>query len=133
MSVDVCLAEVVGLSQDVFQIKTLTGDHGENFHRIVTEVELLGQGCDLCARVEAELRALRNQSQSGKAGCPQTCSHLEDEVRLLREGVQDCVGQCRGGSGEHKRPVRPPGECERSAAALRWRPSRQMPPFFPVR
>ncbi|TKS65050.1 EMILIN-1 Elastin microfibril interface-located protein 1 [Collichthys lucidus] len=108
------------------KIKSLTGDHGEHFNRIVTEVELLGQDCELCGKVEEELQRLKNHSQdalgrmqshinrlqirldSGKESCYQTCSHLEDEVHLLRDDVRRCTVQCKnspemptggGGSG----------------------------------
>ncbi|XP_070763122.1 EMILIN-1b [Enoplosus armatus] len=117
--------KVVDLSHDVRKIKALTGDHGEHFNRIVTEVELLGQDCELCSKVENDLLRLKNHSQdtlgrmqshinrlqirldSGKEGCFQICSHLEDEVRLLRDDVRRCTGQCKtrldaptgGGSG----------------------------------
>ncbi|TKS65056.1 EMILIN-1 Elastin microfibril interface-located protein 1 [Collichthys lucidus] len=118
--------KVVDLSHDVRKIKSLTGDHGEHFNRIVTEVELLGQDCELCGKVEEELQRLKNHSQdalgrmqshinrlqirldSGKESCYQTCSHLEDEVHLLRDDVRRCTVQCKnspemptggGGSG----------------------------------
>lgn len=100
------------LSHDVRKIKALTGDHGEHFNRIVTEVELLGQDCELCRKVENELQRLKNHSQnalgriqsqidtlqirldSGKGSCFQTCSQLEEEVRLLRDEVRRCSGKC---------------------------------------
>lgn len=116
--------KVLDLSHDVRKIKALTGDHGEHFNRIVTEVELLGQDCELCGKVEDELQRLKNHSQdavgrmqshinrlqirldSGREGCFQICSHLEEEVRLLRDDVRRCTGQCgtsldtpTGGSG----------------------------------
>uniref|UniRef100_A0A671VPC4 Elastin microfibril interfacer 1b n=1 Tax=Sparus aurata TaxID=8175 RepID=A0A671VPC4_SPAAU len=104
--------KVVNLSHDVRKIKALTGDHGEHFNRIVTEVELLGQDCVLCGKVEDELQRLKNQSQdalgrinrlqirleSGSEGCSGICSRLEEEVHLLQEDVRRCTGQC-GGSG----------------------------------
>ncbi|XP_061614168.1 EMILIN-1-A-like isoform X2 [Phyllopteryx taeniolatus] len=107
--------KVVDLSHDIHKIKALTGDHSEHFNRIVTEVELLGQDCEICGTVEDELRKLRNHSKdalgrlqnhinrlqlsldSGGA-CNQMCSHLQDEVRLLREDVTRCTNKC-GGSG----------------------------------
>lgn len=105
--------KVLDLSHDVRKIKALTGDHGEHFNRIVTEVELLGQDCELCGKVEKELQKLKNHSQdalgriqshidtlqirldSGKGGCFKICSQLEAEVRLLREDVRRCSGQCK--------------------------------------
>nr|XP_046254738.1 EMILIN-1-like [Scatophagus argus] len=114
--------KVVDLSHDVRKIKALTGDHGEHFNRIVTEVELLGHDCELCRRMEEELQRLKNHSQDAlgqmqshinrlqtrlDSGCFQTCSHLENEVRLLRDDVRSCTGHCKsspdipagGGSG----------------------------------
>ncbi|XP_034426095.1 EMILIN-1-like [Hippoglossus hippoglossus] len=108
--------KVVDLSHDVRKIKALTGDHGEHFNRIVTEVETLGHDCDLCRKVEEELRRLKNHSQdalgrmqshinrlqirldSEKDGCLQMCSHLQGDVRLLRDDVRRCSSKC-GGSG----------------------------------
>ncbi|KAF0042710.1 hypothetical protein F2P81_004047 [Scophthalmus maximus] len=107
--------EVLDLSHDVRKIKALTGDHGEHFNRIVTEVEMLGQDCDLCRKMEDELRRLKNQSQdalgrmqshinrlqirldSEKDGCVQICTHLQDEVGLLRDDVRRCNSQCKIG------------------------------------
>lgn len=101
------------LSHDVRKIKALTGDRGEHFNRIVTEVELLGQDCELCGKVEDALRWLKNHSQdalermqshinrlqirldSERDGCFQICSHLQDEVRLLRDDVRRCTDKCK--------------------------------------
>ncbi|XP_028431102.1 EMILIN-1b [Perca flavescens] len=131
--------KVVDLSHDVRKIKALTGDHGEHFNRIVTEVELLGQDCKLCGKVEDELQRLKNQSQDalghmqsqinrlqirldlGGEGCFQICSQLEDEVRLLRDDVRRCTGQCKtspatptgGGSGSVGGTGRPGLDAER--------------------
>ncbi|KAM9860915.1 EMILIN-1b [Aulostomus maculatus] len=105
--------KVVDLSHDVRKIKALTGDHGEHFNRIVTEVEILGQDCDLCGKVEDELRRMKNYSQDALGrmqsqinrleirmnsgdDCFQSCSHLQDELRLLRDDVRRCAGQCNG-------------------------------------
>lgn len=103
------LTEVLDLSQDVSQIKTLTGDQGQHWSRVVTEVELLGHGCELCAGVEAELQKVKNHSQhalgqvqtsihtiqrrleSGAEGCSHTCSQLQDQVRLLQDHIRDCT------------------------------------------
>ncbi|XP_071346082.1 EMILIN-1-A-like [Trachinotus anak] len=104
--------KVLDLSHDVRKIKALTGDHGEHFNRIVTEVELLGQDSELCKKVEDELQRLKNHSHdalgrmqshinrlqirldSERDGCFQICSHLQDEVRMLRDDVRRCTGQC---------------------------------------
>ena len=108
--------KVLDLSQDVYQIKTLAGDHGEHLSRVVTEVELLEQGCDLCGTMEAELHRVKNYSQhalaqmqilfhtvqkrldSGAAGCSHTCSQLQDHVLLLREHISNCTSQCQNTS-----------------------------------
>ncbi|KAF7655685.1 hypothetical protein LDENG_00052430 [Lucifuga dentata] len=113
VSGDSLLDKVVDLSHDVRKIKALTGDHGEHFNRIVTEIEMLGHDCEVCERVENELRRLKNDSQhalghlqsqldrlqsttgSEQGGCFQMCSHLQDEVHLLRDDVRRCTGQCK--------------------------------------
>ncbi|XP_069574496.1 EMILIN-1b [Brachyistius frenatus] len=111
--------KVVDLSHDVRKIKALTGDHGEHFNRIVTEVETLGHDCELCRKLEDELRRLKNHSQDALGhmqdqinriqirldagggldgdGCSQTCSHLQDDLRLLRDDVRRCTVQCKAG------------------------------------
>lgn len=130
VSGDSLLDKVVDLSHDVRKIKDLTGDHGEHFNRIVTEVEMLGHDCDLCQKVDDELKKLKNQSQdalgrmqssinrlyvrldSGREGCSHVCTHLEDEVRLLRDDVRRCTAKCKtdtdtptgGGSGSSGGP-----------------------------
>ncbi|XP_027871734.1 EMILIN-1b isoform X3 [Xiphophorus couchianus] len=114
---------VLDLSHDVRAIKSLTGDNGENFNRIVMEVEMLGQDCELCSRVEAELQNLRNWSKdlsamqealqnlenrvgsiqtqldSAGGGCSRVCSPLQDEVRSLRDEVRRCSERCSPGPG----------------------------------
>lgn len=115
--------KVVDLSQDVRKIKDLTGDHEEHFNRIVTEVETLGHGCELCGRMEEELKKIKNSSNSAIVwiqdqirtiqtrldsnqgsdrdtgsrgdGC---CSSLQDQMHLLRQDIQRCSGQCNTGS-----------------------------------
>ncbi|XP_029904547.1 EMILIN-1b [Myripristis murdjan] len=113
VSGDSLLDKVLDLSHDVRKIKALTGDHGEHFNRIVTEIEMLGQDCELCGRVEDELRKLKNHSQhalerlqnqihilqsggdSGPGHCSQLCSDLQEEVGRLRDDVERCTGQCK--------------------------------------
>ncbi|KAM3877469.1 EMILIN-1b [Diretmus argenteus] len=113
VSGDSLLDKVVDLSHDVRKIKALTGDHGEHFNRIVTEVDMLGQDCDVCGRVEDELRRLKNHSQHALDGlqnhintiqskvnldqgsCSQICSTLQEEVGRLRDDVKKCTGQCK--------------------------------------
>lgn len=105
--------QVLDLSLDVRQIKALTGDNGEHFNRIVTEVEQLGNGCELCGKVQDELLRLKNLSQAtlgrlegavtdlqaklnpGDGGCVRSCSQIEQEVRLLREDVRSCTSRCQ--------------------------------------
>ncbi|XP_068189604.1 EMILIN-1-A-like [Antennarius striatus] len=107
VSGDSLLNKVVDLSHDVGKIKALTKDHGEHFNRIVTEVELLGQDCGRCGKVQDEILKIKNNSQdalgpieghispsSGRDRCFHVCSHLEDEIRLLRDDVRSCIGRC---------------------------------------
>ena len=110
------LLQVVDLSHDVRKIKALTGDSGEHFNRIVTEIETLGHGCgDTCGRVEDELRRLKNYTRSaldrvqthiktlqgggggGGGSCSQACSALQEEVGQLRQDVEKCTRQCKNG------------------------------------
>ncbi|KAJ3593417.1 hypothetical protein NHX12_005752 [Muraenolepis orangiensis] len=116
VSGDSLLDKVVDLSHDVRQIKSLTGDRGEHFHRIVTEIETLGHGCgETCSRVEDELRKLKNYTQNAldrfqvhikttqgrgpldQGPCSQVCSDLRDEMGKLRQDVEKCTGQCKNG------------------------------------
>lgn len=108
-----CGRQVLDLSHDVRQIKALTGDNGEHFNRIVTEVELLGNGCELCGKVQDELQRLKNHSQATlgrlegavtdlqaklsprEQGCVRSCSQLDQEVRLLRDDVRSCTSRCQ--------------------------------------
>uniref|UniRef100_A0A8C6URX3 Elastin microfibril interfacer 1b n=1 Tax=Neogobius melanostomus TaxID=47308 RepID=A0A8C6URX3_9GOBI len=102
--------KVVDLSQDVREIKDLTGDHGEHFNRIVTEVETLGHDCEQCGRVEEELNNIKNSSHSAIAhiqdqlrtiqtrldsdqGSDRCCASLQEQVHLLRQDVQRCSEQ----------------------------------------
>uniref|UniRef100_A0A8C6UWZ7 Elastin microfibril interfacer 1b n=1 Tax=Neogobius melanostomus TaxID=47308 RepID=A0A8C6UWZ7_9GOBI len=106
--------KVVDLSQDVREIKDLTGDHGEHFNRIVTEVETLGHDCEQCGRVEEELNNIKNSSHSAIAhiqdqlrtiqtrldsdqGSDRCCASLQEQVHLLRQDVQRCSEQCKTG------------------------------------
>ncbi|MED6265536.1 hypothetical protein CHARACLAT_026533 [Characodon lateralis] len=113
---------VLDLSHDVRAIKSLTGDHGEHFNRIVMEVEMLGQDCELCGKVEEEFRRLKNQSQdlsriqevlqnmqnqisliqtrldSEGGGCNRICLLLQDDVHSLRDDVTRCTERCRTSS-----------------------------------
>ncbi|KAM4744051.1 EMILIN-1b isoform 2-T2 [Anableps anableps] len=109
---------VLDLSHDVQAIKSLTGDNGEHFNRVVMEVEMLGQDCELCGKVEEELRRLKNLSgiqealqnlqnhissvqtrlDSEGSGCNQICSLVQDDVRSLRDEVTRCSERCRTGS-----------------------------------
>ncbi|XP_041661750.1 EMILIN-1a [Cheilinus undulatus] len=113
---DSLLDRVIDLSNDVKKIKDLTGEDGENFNRIVTDVETLGrdlEDCYICSSIEDELRLLTNSTNtrlnkcqteltdlrrkvdSGESVCSQVCSNLQEEVGRLREEVEECTGQCK--------------------------------------
>lgn len=101
------------LTDDVGKIKALTGDHGEHFNRIVTVVEMLGEDCELCRKVEEELQKMKNYSQNALSNiqnhinriqnrldsegdsCFQMCSVLQSEVSVLRDDVRRCTNQCK--------------------------------------
>ncbi|XP_041710519.1 EMILIN-1 [Coregonus clupeaformis] len=113
VSGDSLMDKVVDLSHDIRKIKALTGDNGEHFNRIITEIETLGRGmddCDICGRVEDELKklknhtlnhwekdinAIRNRVDSDQSSCSQVCSTLQEEVGKLREEVGKCSDQCK--------------------------------------
>uniref|UniRef100_A0A3P8UXJ2 Elastin microfibril interfacer 1b n=1 Tax=Cynoglossus semilaevis TaxID=244447 RepID=A0A3P8UXJ2_CYNSE len=78
--------KVTDLSHDVRKIKALTGDHGEHFNRIVTEVEMLGQDCDLCGKVDVELRRLRNKSN-------EALGRIQNQINQLQIQMED-VSRC---------------------------------------
>lgn len=108
--------KVINLTDDVKKVIAVTGVNGENFNRIVTEVETLGrdlEDCSVCSSVEkdllsltnftmsglskcqAELTDLRRKVDSGESVCSQVCSNLQEEVGRLREEVEECTGQCK--------------------------------------
>lgn len=107
---------VTNLVDDVKKIIAVTGKNGENFNRIVSEVETLGrdqEDCSICRRVEDKLRSFTNftttglqkcqtdltalgrKVESGESACSQVCSNLQEEVGRLQEEVAECTGQCK--------------------------------------
>ncbi|XP_005929278.1 EMILIN-1 [Haplochromis burtoni] len=127
MSGDSLYDKVLDLTDDVGKIKALTGDHGEHFNRIVTVVEMLGEDCELCRKVEEELQKMKNYSQNALSNiqnhidriqnrldsegdsCFQMCSVLQSEVSVLRDDVRRCTNQCKSNPDittgvDHARP-----------------------------
>ncbi|XP_071225465.1 EMILIN-1-A-like isoform X1 [Salvelinus alpinus] len=121
---DSIIDRVLDLSNDVKKIKGLTGEDGERFNQIVTEVETLGRSvddCSLCSTVEqdlqsftnstnsaiwrcqAELTNLRNRFDSEDSSCSQLCSNLQEEVGRLKEEVEECTGKCKTGLTDLKK------------------------------
>ncbi|XP_022593507.1 EMILIN-1-like [Seriola dumerili] len=107
---------VINLTDDVKKIIAVTGKNGENFNRIVTEIEILGrdfEDCSICSSMKEDLRSLTNSTitgisrcqteltdlrrkvDSGESICSQVCSNLQEEVGRLREEVEECTGQCK--------------------------------------
>ncbi|KAJ0060764.1 hypothetical protein NL108_000037, partial [Boleophthalmus pectinirostris] len=116
ISGDSLVDKVIVLTNDVKKIKGITGDNGERFNQIVTEVEVLGrdiEDCSVCSRVEDDLRKfsnttmtslnkcqteltdLRRKVDNEESTCSQVCSNLQEEVGRLREEVEECTGQCK--------------------------------------
>ncbi|XP_036448432.1 EMILIN-1b [Colossoma macropomum] len=109
VSGDSLMDKVIDLSHDIRKIKALTGDNGEHFNRIVTEIE----NCDLCRSVQDDVKKLKNitnhvldkwqtdmnyikgKVDSGQTACSEVCSNLQEEVGKLKEEVQKCGGQCK--------------------------------------
>ncbi|KAG5857373.1 hypothetical protein ANANG_G00018780 [Anguilla anguilla] len=120
VSGDSLMDKVQDLGHEVRKIKALTGENGEHFNRIVTEIETLGErveDCDACGSLRNDLGTLRNstrhilnklradidrvsdQMDSDGTSCSQVCSNLQEEVGKLKEEVERCTGQCSIGSG----------------------------------
>ncbi|XP_042359190.1 EMILIN-1a [Plectropomus leopardus] len=116
VSGDSLMDRVISLTDDVKKIIAVTGDSGENFNRIATEVETLARGfedCSVCSSVEKDLRSLSNSTMIGlnkcqteltdlrrkvdseESVCSQVCSNLQEEVGRLRDKVEECTGQCK--------------------------------------
>ncbi|TMS12445.1 EMILIN-1 [Larimichthys crocea] len=116
VSGDSLFDRVINLTDNIKKIMDVTGENGENFNRIVTEVETLGrdfEDCSICSSVEEDLRSLTNSTMtglskcqadltdlrrkvdSGESVCSQVCSNLQEEVGRLREEVEECTGQCK--------------------------------------
>ncbi|KAL4630433.1 EMILIN-1-like [Arapaima gigas] len=108
--------KVVNLSHDVRKIKALTGENGEHFNRIVTEIENLGKNvddCGSCKSLENDLALLknntnrafekwqmdmnnmRNRIDNDETTCSQVCSSLQEEVGKLKDDVEKCSRQCK--------------------------------------
>lgn len=115
VSGDSLVDRVLNLTDDLKKVIAVTGESGEHFNRIVTEVEALGrdlEDCSVCGSVEAGLRSLANSTRdglgecraeltdlrrkvaSGESACSQVCSNLQEEVGQLREDVEECTGRC---------------------------------------
>ncbi|XP_017287860.1 EMILIN-1a [Kryptolebias marmoratus] len=113
---DSLIDRVIDLNNNVKKIIAVTGENGEHFTRIVTEVETLGrdfEDCSVCHRIEQDFRLfsnftvsslsrcqtdltdLRRKVESGESACSQVCSNLQEEVGRLREEVEECTGQCK--------------------------------------
>lgn len=106
VSGDSLLDKVIDLSHDVRKIKEVTGDNGEHFTRIITEIENCQS--DFCRTVQDDLRKLKNitnhamdklytdmiylkgKVDSSCSGGSGGCSILQEEVNKLKEEVQKC-------------------------------------------
>lgn len=107
---------VTNLADDVKKIIAVTGENGERFNRIVTEVETLGrdfEDCSICKSVKQDLKLFANTTMtglnkyqteitdlwrkvdSGESVCSEVCSNLQEEVGRLRDEVGECTGQCK--------------------------------------
>ncbi|XP_023662491.1 EMILIN-1-A isoform X2 [Paramormyrops kingsleyae] len=98
---------IVNLSHDVRKIKSLTGENGEHFNRIVTRIQNLSKTCedDVNSLRNSTSRAFNNwQTQidnmwnridNDESTCSQVCSSLQEEVGSLKEDVEKCSRQCK--------------------------------------
>lgn len=113
---DSLINKVIDLNNSVKKITAVTGENGEHFTRIITEIETLGrdfEDCSVCHRVEQDFRLFSNFTKnslnkcqtgltdlqqkigSGESACSQICSNLQEEVGQLRDEVEQCTGQCK--------------------------------------
>ncbi|KAM8831462.1 EMILIN-1-A [Spinachia spinachia] len=116
VSGDSLMDRVINLADNVKKIIAVTGESGEHFNRIATEVETLGrdlEDCSICGSLEEDLRSLANSTtsrldkcqtelsdlrrkvHSGESACSQVCSNLQEEVGRLREEAEECTTQCK--------------------------------------
>ncbi|XP_060722865.1 EMILIN-1-A isoform X2 [Tachysurus vachellii] len=115
------------LSHNVQEITALVGENGENFNKIVADVEILRANCDSCSTafsdIENELRSLKNTTlrtfekyqgeftklhrkvNSDESACSQVCSNLQEEVGKLKEEVEKCQEQCQISRTEHQKHI----------------------------
>ncbi|XP_072552091.1 EMILIN-1-A [Salminus brasiliensis] len=127
VSGDSLMDQVSDLSLDIQKVQVLIGENGENFNKIVTEVEMLGNDCDVCSSIyssmQDDLRNLRNSTKdaferwqgeitnlrkrvdSDESTCSQVCSNLQEEVGKLKEEVEKCQGQCKISIDEHQKNI----------------------------
>ncbi|KAJ8290590.1 hypothetical protein GJAV_G00014950, partial [Gymnothorax javanicus] len=130
ISGDSLMDKVLSLGHDVRKIKALTGENGEHFNRIITEIEVLGgrvDDCDACHLLRNDLSTLSNTTRdilnklrsdidrvsdkmdSDGTSCSQVCSNLQEEVGKLKEEVERCVSSGApsetGGEPDPQKPL----------------------------
>ncbi|MCI4389253.1 hypothetical protein PGIGA_G00095740 [Pangasianodon gigas] len=127
VSGDSMMNRISDLSHNVQEITSLMGENGENFNKIVTDVEILKINCSVCSSafgdIENELSNLRNTTistfkkyqgeftnllrkvNSGESACSQVCSNLQEEVGKLKEEVEKCQDQCHISMTEHQKHI----------------------------
>ncbi|XP_028858668.1 EMILIN-1-like isoform X2 [Denticeps clupeoides] len=112
ISGDLLMGRVVDLSNDINRIKS-TGEDGEYYNRLVTNVTTIAKECSVCTSVDRELYTFKNATNSAlsrwqseitnlknrmdndESTCSQVCSNLQGEVRKLKEEVENCREQCK--------------------------------------
>ncbi len=121
VSGDSLLDRIIDLSQDVKKIKDLTGQNGEHFNQIVTDVDNMLHDCNICNSIKEDLNKIRNitshtfntiqgelvdlhrKVDSDEYACSLVCSNLQEEVGKLKEEVEKCTGQCMISMANHQR------------------------------
>ncbi|XP_017311195.1 EMILIN-1a [Ictalurus punctatus] len=128
VSGDSMMDRISDLSYNVQDIMASIGENGENFNKIVSEVEMLRLNCSACSsaftEIENELRNLRNTTistfekyqgeftnlhrklTSGESECSQICSNLQEEVGKLKEEVEKCQDQYHISTTEHQKYIK---------------------------
>ncbi|XP_060773435.1 EMILIN-1-A [Neoarius graeffei] len=127
VSGDSTMNRISDLNHSIQEITALLDENGENFNKVVTEVEILRINCGVCSSafsdIENELSKLRNTTvstfekyqgeftnlhrrlNSGESACSQVCSNLQEEVGKLKEDVEECQNQCQNSMTEHQKHI----------------------------
>lgn len=112
VSGDSLMNQISDLNENVQKINLLMGENGQNFNKIITQVEVLGNNCGDCRsdfsyiedklnklknttsgafeKCQSEITSLQRRVESNETTCSKVCSNLQEEVGILKEEVEKC-------------------------------------------